>query len=150
MTSPPLVPLALCLTLLATLGAAQDLNGNPEAEAMTTLDGVFTEEQAGRGRAIYGEYCTACHGGNLHGTWNMGPSIAGFRFERHWVDSTVADLFAYLSEEMPKDDPGILIDTEYAAVLAYILSRNEYPFGAAMELPVEPDRQALITIVGHP
>lgn len=153
-----LAPLALSLTLFATLIVAQEPTGTGDvnedansvpADAVSIFDGVFTEEQAERGRALYGDYCTACHGGNLRGTWNMGPSIAGFRFERDWVGSTVGELFAYLKEEMPKDDPGILIDSEYVDVIAYILFRNEYPFGTTMELPLDPDEQALITISAH-
>lgn len=159
MTWNPLAPLAAGLILLAAPAAAQKPHDSPDAAtaaghagpagSLTVLDGVYTEEQAERGREIFGDYCAVCHGGNLRGTWNMGPSIVGFRFERNWVDRTVADLFAYIREEMPQDDPGTLSDTETAALLAYILARNDYPAGADVEIPLDPDAQELITIIAR-
>lgn len=147
--SKPLTFLAAGLALLATLAPARadDAAATAPSEPMTILDGVFTQEQADRGKIAYDAHCASCHSGNLRGTWNMGPSIAGFRFNHSWNDQSVGDLFAYLKASMPKVDPGTLTDRQYADIVAYLLLRNEYPAGTTLEIPLDPDAQSLITIV---
>jgi len=37
------------------------------AQERTVWDGIYTDEQATRGEALYGEHCVRCHGATLQG-----------------------------------------------------------------------------------
>lgn len=92
-------------------------------------DGVYTREQANRGRTTYREECLKCHGENLGGG-EGGPLLAGEEFRQKWNGKTAGDLFGAVRKTMPSDDPGSLSSREYADLVAYILSVNEFPAGA--------------------
>jgi hypothetical protein len=51
-----------------------------------------------------------------------------FRFA--WRRQTVGDLFELVSETMPENNPAGLERSQYADVVAYILSLNGFPSGA--------------------
>src|SRR5690242_13967846 len=70
-----------------------------QAPGRTVWDGVFTPEQAERGRAHYAAACARCHGGDLEG--GMGRSLAGPAFLNKWREQSVADLLEYVSRTMP-------------------------------------------------
>jgi len=103
------------------------------ALARSVWDGVYTKEQAKRGQNTYAETCMKCHGENLGGG-EAGPTLAGADFRAKWDGKTAGDLFTLMRKTMPSDDPGNLSTREYAALLAYILSGNDYPAGQT-ELP---------------
>jgi mono/diheme cytochrome c family protein len=93
----------------------------------STLDGVFTREQAARGRDVYDGMCLNCHPAVTH----TGP-----QFVETWSGKRLGDLFSFVVERMPKNDPGSLSPREYADVLAYILRLNGMPPGPN-DLPVD-------------
>jgi quinoprotein glucose dehydrogenase len=103
----------------------------------TTLDGVYTKEQANRGKQIYAGMCRSCHTPASH---------TGVTFQKWWVGRTMAELYAYVSEKMPKNDPGGLERQDYADVIAYLLTMNAMPVGK-MELPTDSAALAPIRIV---
>ncbi|MCE2461955.1 MAG: c-type cytochrome, partial [Pseudomonadales bacterium] len=43
-------------------------------------DGVYTEAQAARGKAVYLEQCVECHKQDLRGDGQMTPSLVGIGF----------------------------------------------------------------------
>ena len=104
------------------------------AVTRSVWDGVYTKEQAKRGLATYGEECQKCHGENMGGG-EGGPPMVGEEFLRKWNGKTAGDLFAITRKTMPMDDPGSLGSKEYADLVAYILSVNDFPAG-----PKELDR----------
>lgn len=91
-------------------------------------DGVYTKPQANRGQNAYQEECLKCHGENLGGG-EAGPPLAGEEFLRHWNGKSVGDLSEVIGKTMPSDNPGNLSSREYADIVAYILSVNEFPTG---------------------
>lgn len=93
----------------------------------STLAGVYTAEQAARGADTYAGACRACHTPDSH----TGPA-----FRIAWAGRPLSDLFGYISELMPKNEPGTLTPREYSQVLAYLLSLNGMPAGAE-ELPTD-------------
>lgn len=101
--------------------------------AKTIWDGVFTQEQAQRGRGFYSEHCATCHGANLEGAEHR--ALTGDRFWTSWQDTTVDRLLTHVSTNMPHSEDGSLKGTlgarVYADIVAYILSRNDFPAGAA-------------------
>jgi len=97
--------------------------------------GVFMESQVRRGAAIYNRECSTCHGEKLKGAEGA-PALAGSDFLASWNNQTVGDLFDRIRRTMPAppEQPGKLTPQQNADVVAYILSENGFPAGAA-ELP---------------
>ena len=101
--------------------SAQDAPPTPAS----VVDGVFTNDQAERGKKQFQQTCAACHSTAEH---------TGRNFESRWNGSTVGDLFDLVSNTMPESDPGGLKAEEYASILAFFLSESGYKEGSK-ELP---------------
>jgi len=99
----------------------------PRAE--TAPPGAYTNEQASRGAAVYTQRCAQCHGANLQG--EAGTPLMGATFLHAYGGGTAAQLFDFLSRQMPLDAPGSLSQPQYLDVTAFILERNGLPPGAA-------------------
>lgn len=95
----------------------------------SVLAGVYTAEQATRGKAIYTENCAMCHGDKLDGQEASFPVLAGNEFVGHWQN--VGEVFDKINLSMPATSPGSLKPAEVADVVAYILSVNKYPAGTS-------------------
>ncbi len=98
-------------------------------------DGIYTEEQATRGKALYSQECSSCHGGELTGG-EMAPPLAGGEFMAGWDGLTVGDLFERIRISMPQNAPGSLSGQQNADVLAFIFSASKFPTGTT-EMPKE-------------
>jgi S-disulfanyl-L-cysteine oxidoreductase SoxD len=133
----------LCLALPGAIGVVA-------AQSRTVWDGVYTAAQSERGRAQYRIYCSACHGATLRGGLDgveQAPALRRDGFMRGRGD--LGNMFDFLKKSMPRDEPGTLRTTDYADILAYLLSENGFPAGA---VPLPADRMLLadIRIVGRP
>ena len=104
------------------------LPAQESAESRSVWDGVYTEEQAKRGEAVYKRECAACHGDMLTGG-ESAPPLTGGAFQANWNGLTLGDLFDRIRKTMPKSKPGSLTRPQDADVLAYILSFNKFPAG---------------------
>ncbi len=93
-------------------------------------DGIYTAEQAGRGKEVYASSCAGCHGQTLEGSGQI-PPLAGDEFLSNWKGQTLADLFDKMKTTMPADSPGKLTDDQNIDVLTYLLSFNKFPSGDA-------------------
>ena len=122
-------PAALVVALALTPVRAQD------EPVRTTEDGVYTAEQAERGRERYTQSCAACHPLD----WYMGDAM------KPWNGATLLGLYESIATTMPQNNPGSLKRREYVSLLAFILSLSEMPAGAA-ELPESPDELQKIVI----
>ena len=91
----------------------------PDA-AQTTLSGVYTDVQVARGEETYYASCVSCH---PKGTY-AGPS-----FKTTWGDRPLSDLYDWILNKMPKNDPGTLTPEQSVEVIAYILKENGMPAG---------------------
>jgi mono/diheme cytochrome c family protein len=95
----------------------------------TTWDGVYSKDQAMKGEAIYNEKCQKCHGADASGA--DAPSLADSGFAGDWDGLTVQQLFDRTRSSMPQDAPQSLGREETASLIAYLLSKNNFPAGAA-------------------
>ena len=93
-------------------------------------DGVYTADQARRGKEVYARECASCHGPDLTGG-ESAPALAGPGFLSNWTTLTVGDLFERTRVSMPENDPGKLSRAQLADVVAYLLSANNFPEGKA-------------------
>ena len=97
-------------------GAAQQVAPSP---TRSTLDGVFTSGQATAGRKLYGLRCKSCHTPEGHSA----------TIKAKWNGRLLSELFQYISENMPKDNPGGLEPDEDVQALAYLLQTTGMPAG---------------------
>ncbi|HYR41818.1 MAG TPA: cytochrome c [Terriglobia bacterium] len=91
-------------------------------------DGVFTSEQAGRGKSAFEGSCARCHNVALIGS-ERGPAIKGQTFLSHWEKGNLADIFIKIRDTMPEGGPGTVSDETKIDILSYILQQNGFPAG---------------------
>jgi len=127
MAAAALIPFATVLVLNSTVHA--------QPPTKSIWDGVFSDAQAARGKALYSENCASCHGGELTGG-EMAPPLAGGEFMAGWDGLTIGDLFERVRISMPQNAPGSLSGQQNADILAFMFSANKFPAGAE-ELPKE-------------
>jgi len=101
----------------------------------TVWDGVYNEEQAQRGRAVFLDQCSNCHGRDLEGA-DMTPPLTGGAFMSNWDGLTLGDLADRIRVSMPLNSPGTLSRQQTVDVVAYILRFDQFPAGKE-ELPRE-------------
>src|ERR1700679_4288619 len=89
--------------------------------------GGYTNAQAAGGATVYTQYCAVCHGANLEG--EAGPPLMGRTFLQAYGAGTAAQLYDFISRQMPLNAPGSLSQTQYLDVTAFILERNGLPPG---------------------
>jgi mono/diheme cytochrome c family protein len=122
-----LIAFLLMITIGSTMYVAAAVQ---EGTKQTTLDGVYSADQAQRGAASYKQSCAACHGDTLGGS-DQAPALAGDDFISRWEDQMVSDLADRIRTSMPLDNPGSLNAATTADIVAYVLQVNSLPAGAA-------------------
>lgn len=139
-------------TAAALVVAAGIAAADGQTTAGSIWDGVFTAEQARRGRLAYTGPCDRCHGYKLDGASDdpdmlPAPPVAGGKFLREWNGRSVAALVEYVRTTMPKNNPGYLSSEEVADIVAYMLAASRVPAGGTS---LETGADALATIVITP
>ncbi len=105
---------------MATLATAQA--GTPHR---TVWDSVYTESQAARGVAAFGQSCSGCHALAAGGK----AALVGEPFWKSFQQKTVGDLLEYVSANMPNGTPGSLNESTYRDIVALMLKSNGFPAG---------------------
>lgn len=120
---------ALIVYLATVMLAASQASGGSGKPSV--WDGVFTKEQAARGRLHFAQHCAECHGDDLTGA--EGKPLVGDQFWTDWRETTVDYLLTRISTSMPRSEDGSLVGTlsasTYEDLVAYILDKNEFPAG---------------------
>jgi quinoprotein glucose dehydrogenase len=130
----------LILAALALFGCASIARAQ-EARIWT---GVFTDDQANRGRADFAQSCTRCHGQDLAGL--TAPSLNGNRFISAWENENLYKLFVKIRDTMPPNFGTVLTDEAKLDVVTFLLRTNGYPAGS-QELTADPETLENIQIV---
>jgi len=120
--------LTAVLVPLVTVAALQSTVKGQTTKSV--WDGVYTTEQANRGRQGYADSCASCHGPELTGG-EMAPALAGGEFMAGWDGLTVGDLFERIRISMPQNSPGSLSGAQNADILAFMLASNKFPAGTS-------------------
>src|SRR5207249_12277125 len=81
------------LFFIAVLAAAVAAFAQQTAPPKKIWDGVFTAEQARRGKGEFDQTCSRCHNLALIRS-ERGPAIKGPTFLPHWDKGSVADLLS--------------------------------------------------------
>lgn len=103
-------------------------------ETLTTQDGVYTREQADRGKQVYVDMCSQCHPLD----WYQGDLM------RAWEGAPIYYFYDVVSSTMPQSNPGSLPRKDYVDMLAYILELNGMPAG---QEPLSSRSSALQNII---
>lgn len=111
----------------------------------TVWDGVYSDKQAERGRALYNQHCASCHSDTLTGG-EQAPPLTGGEFLANWNGLTVGDLMERVRTTMPVDKPGKLSRQANTDIVTYMFSVNRFPAGAD-EMPRELEAQRLIRMM---
>ena len=135
-----MTPRVLILAFLIVSGAASTARAQ-EARIWT---GIFSNEQAERGKADFAQSCTRCHGQDLAGL--TAPSLNGNRFITAWENENLYKLFVKIRDTMPPNFGTILTDEAKLDVLTFLLRTNGYPAGTE-ELKVDAETLENIQIV---
>ena len=128
---------AVIVTFTAAAGSAA---GVPQAPPRSAKDGVYTTAQANRGKAMYAEQCTECHGAMTSVTPDLAPLLGDYVFQAAWKNRSLTQLFDRIRDTMPQNKPRTLLPDQTVDLIAYILSANQLPAG---EIPLSTDLEAL-------
>jgi S-disulfanyl-L-cysteine oxidoreductase SoxD len=117
-----------CIAAIAAGCSALCAQEPAATESRSVWDGVYTEDQAKRGEALYQKECKGCHGVALAGG-ESSPPLTGGAFLSNWNGLTLGDLFERIRKTMPQNAVGKLNRQQNADVLAFLLSANKFPAG---------------------
>lgn len=119
----PFLPLvALLLLALATVSLG---NAQTRTVRRTVWDGVYTNAQAARGVAAFGQSCAGCHALTAVGK----APLVGDAFWKSFAQKSVGDLLEFVSANMPNATPGSLDESTYGDIVALMLKSNGFPAG---------------------
>jgi len=107
-----------------------------QGKVRSTMAGVYTADQAVKGKEVFQGTCSGCHTVASH---------SGALFAARWMGKSLADFYDYVSRLMPKSAPGTLSEDEYVWVTAYVLKLNGMP-ASSRELSAEPELLKAIRI----
>src|SRR5690349_8822076 len=136
------VVVSVCLLILA---AALPLGSQSSQERKTVWQGVYTDEQAGRGKALYEMNCAGCHGMDLAG--DRGSSLQGRDFMERWREDNAETLFLFMKGSMPPNrNRNVrrvpLPDETYIDIISYVFQANKFPAGSGeLKLDTLPSTQ---------
>ena len=115
------VPRMVACVLAGVLVTSLLAHARQSDPVRTVNDGVYTQEQAERGRSHYEANCQTCHGTNLSGA--SAQALAGENFLRFWVGLRLDDVFDRV-RAMPPGAASSLGDETYLELLTYMLEWN--------------------------
>lgn len=136
----------LILTVVAGALIAAAQQPSPGDSSTSVWSGIYTSEQAARGKALYEEHCTACHGADLRTPDGpaAGLPLAGTVFMGRWRGRNLQALFQQTRENMPLGQGGLLDDQEYIDLVSYILDVNGFGAGSTELKPEAPSLSAVV------
>lgn len=132
------LPLVLGFSAASVPAAAQQASGERRI-----WDGVYSADQAARGKPKFEASCGRCHNIALIGS-ERGPALKGGAFVTKWETDNLASLYTLIRDTMPRDGgAGVVSDEVKVDILAYMLQANGFPTGGA---ELELDMAALENI----
>ena len=102
----------------ALFGAVMLAGGGANAQ----VPGPFSQDQVDAGRKSFAENCAECHAKDLSGV--SAPALAGQVFAGRWKEKTTAELYTFIQTTMPLCQGGLLGNSVYAEIVAFLLWAN--------------------------
>lgn len=135
--------LFLAILALPALGVVTVLSAQTAEKSVWS--GVYTDEQAARGKAAYAANCATCHGESLAGI-DAAPPLTGSTFLNNWNSTSAGDLFTRIKKTMPLTAPDTLSGKTVSDIEAFVFQSNGFPAGQ-VALPSNPAMMAGVKIV---
>ena len=92
------------------------------------LIGLYSQDQAARGKDEYSRNCGGCHMESLTGN-GQATALVGAPFMAHWAGRPIADLFDRVRTTMPQKKPNSLSREAYLDIVTYLMQANDFPAG---------------------
>ena len=142
--TPAILVIAAATGVAVTIGILSGSIVRPVAAqaGKTVLDGVYSDEQAARGKKLYVASCSSCHQEGLQGA-DLAPALKGDDFVLKWAGYSMQDLFDKIATTMPGDAPGTLAPQVNADIASFILQANKFPSGHDELKPEAPLLKAI-------
>jgi mono/diheme cytochrome c family protein len=137
------------LVALAVAGVLAASAGAGVRAAAPSKPALYTASQATAGAKAFAANCAACHGDHLEG--GAGPALSGATLGTLAKNTklTIGDMFSFLAQQMPLNEPASLTHDQYTQIMAFILKTNGYPAGSkALTYSGAMDSKTLITPAG--
>jgi mono/diheme cytochrome c family protein len=128
LTSARLCAVVALLTSAAVGTPALAARTQNAAAERSTIAGVYSTDQADRGRAIFDAKCQSCHGAAFEGG-TLAPALTGREFLSSFQQKPLRRIYSRIISTMPPDDVGSLTESETLALVALLLRANGYPDG---------------------
>ena len=132
----------------ALLVAATLASGQSFQPFRTIWSGVYTKNEAARGKEQAAQLCSRCHGADLKGG-GAAPTLTGPAFFNRWNNLMLLDAVAYIQSAMPKEHEFFVSADTTREILAFIFQESGIPAGSE---PMSKDvkTQAAILITRQP
>jgi cytochrome c len=153
----PAVALTIAvITTVALVGGTARAAQTPGKRSV--MDGVYTTDQAARGRAQYKKRCVLCHLDNGQGHAAVpvipgesleregdaeAPAVAGEPFQKKWNGRTAWELYGTMASTMPVGSPKTLSPQEYADLLAFLFELSKFPAGQSELTPAREQLESI-------
>lgn len=150
------VAVGLMIVAAAAIGGTARAAQAPGKRSV--MDGVYTTDQAARGRAQYKKRCVLCHLDNGQGHAAVpvipgesleregdaeAPAVAGEPFQKKWNGRTAWELYGTMASTMPVGSPKSLSPQEYADLLAFLFELNKFPAGQSELTPAREQLESI-------
>jgi S-disulfanyl-L-cysteine oxidoreductase SoxD len=111
----------------------------------TVWSGVYSNTEAERGKQVYAQLCSRCHGTDMKGGLTA-PGLIGAKFFDRWHDLRLADVVAYIQAGMPKEHEFYVPADSARMLVAQMLRESGVPPGQKpMSTDVKSQHDILIT-----
>jgi cytochrome c len=156
---PVIAHVAIAVTILAAVAAIGGTARAAQAPGKrSVMDGVYTTDQARRGREQYRKRCVLCHLDNGQGHAAVpvipgesleregdaeAPAVAGEPFQKKWNGRTAWELYGTMASTMPVGSPKTLSPQEYADLLAFLFELNKFPAGQSELTPAREQLESI-------
>ena len=146
------------MMIIAAAGIGGSARAAQAPGKRSVMDGVYTTDQAARGRTQYKKRCVLCHLDNGQGHAAVpvipgesleregdaeAPAVAGEPFQKKWNGRTAWELYGTMASTMPVGSPKTLSPQEYADLLAFLFELNKYPAGQSELTPAREQLEAI-------
>jgi cytochrome c len=106
---------------------------------------VYSKTEAERGKQVYAQLCSRCHGADMKGGLTA-PGLIGAKFFDRWHDLRLADVVAYIQAGMPQEHEFYVPADSARPIVALMLRESGVPPGhEPMSTNVKIQHDILIT-----
>jgi cytochrome c553 len=122
------------------IAVAQSAAPDSHYDSFSTIwNGVYSPDEAERGKKTAARLCENCHGTDLKGT-DKAPRLTGKEFFDQWNDLRLSDVVAYIQSAMPRTHAFYVGPDDTRDIIGYMLRESGVPAG---RLPISKDMNVL-------